>query len=54
MHGSDTGLESVSCLLEPEGPLIEVLRPPVDCSICRNVTSVDEVVQLSSEEFEQR
>ena len=51
---SDSALKSEQCLVEAEGLLIEVLRPPVDCAICRGVIGVDEVVQLTSEEFEAR
>ena len=40
------------CLLNVDAPLIHLTRPPVDCAICRGLTSIDRVSRISKETFE--
>lgn len=46
-------LERLRCLMGIDSPLLlDLVRPPVDCSICRNLTTVDRVSEISPELFE--
>lgn len=46
-------LDRVRCLMGIDSPLLlDLVRPPVECSICRNLTTVDRLSQISPELFE--
>ncbi|XP_021943372.2 uncharacterized protein LOC110841977 isoform X1 [Folsomia candida] len=45
-------LRSVECTIESPHLAMELFRPPVACSICHNVTSVDRVSNISPKDFE--
>ena len=46
-------LLSEHCLVAVDSLLITLFRPPVNCRICRGLTHVDRVSQLSREWFEE-
>ena len=50
----DMDLEKEQCLVDVHDKLLDIVRPPVDCVICRGITTVDIVSNLSPEEFEQK
>lgn len=47
-------LEKDTCLLPTVEPYLDLFRPPVNCSICQHVDTVDVVSDLSKEEFLQK
>ncbi|ELU11050.1 hypothetical protein CAPTEDRAFT_142276 [Capitella teleta] len=47
-------MEHEQCLVDVADVLLDVVRPPVDCGICRGITSVDTVSKLSPELFEMK
>ncbi|XP_028392449.1 uncharacterized protein LOC114517009 [Dendronephthya gigantea] len=47
-------LEKDVCLLQAVEPYLDLFRPPVNCSICENVDTVDVVTDLSKDEFLQK
>jgi len=46
-------LSSENCLVTVDSILISLFRPPVNCGICRGLTQVDQVSELSRELFEE-
>ncbi|XP_014674984.1 PREDICTED: uncharacterized protein LOC106815073 [Priapulus caudatus] len=46
-------LERERCIFVMPDKMVDVFRPPVDCGMCRNVTSVDRVSNLSPSVFEE-
>lgn len=53
LSGFETdSLEAEECLVEMLEPLIDAFRPPCDCAMCRNLTSIPVVSGISSEYFE--
>ncbi|KAG8193766.1 hypothetical protein JTE90_005062 [Oedothorax gibbosus] len=52
IHGYDP--ESEMCVLNMPGDLQNLFMPPFDCSICRNLTKIERVTNISPEEFEKR
>lgn len=51
MYGAE--LEHEECLVDLPESLTDLLRPPVECGFCQNVSQVDVVTGISKEEFEQ-
>ena len=49
---SDLDIDKENCLVELNDVFLDVVRPPVDCSICEKVETVDKVTNLSPELFE--
>lgn len=49
---SDLDPKGEKCLLPMPDSVVDISRPPVDCSICRGMTSVDRAKNITSEEFE--
>lgn len=47
----DFELEKESCFFPMPELILDMFRPPVDCRICKNVTSVDRVRNISPAEF---
>lgn len=41
----------VSCLVENTESMQDIFRPPVDCSMCVNITEIVKVANLTKEEF---
>lgn len=50
----DGKLEEEHCIVPFFEPFQDIFRPPVDCSMCANVSSVDMRLNLTSEEFKER
>ena len=46
--------ESQQCLAVLDSPFINLVRPPVDCSICRNLKEIDKVARISQDLFEEK
>ena len=44
-------IDEEECILENVEEIQDVFRPPVDCNICVNVTTVDRLSKLDQEEF---
>jgi hypothetical protein len=44
-------LEKETCLVPAHEVYLDLFRPPVDCSICKDVDTVDVVTNLTKEEF---
>ena len=44
-------LEKDTCLVPAPEPYLDLFRPPVDCSMCEDVETVDVVTNLTKEEF---
>ena len=42
----------VRCALEVPDPLLDFVRPPIDCTLCKDIHSVDRVSKITPEEFE--
>lgn len=51
---SHMDLEHEQCLVDVADVVMDMVRPPVDCRICRGITSVDVVSKLSPEVFENK
>ena len=51
-YAQDMETEKEQCIVELHDAFLDVLRPPVDCAICENVTEVDRVSNLSQSLFE--
>lgn len=47
----DFELEKESCFFPMPEIILDMFRPPVDCSMCKNVSHVDRVRNISREEF---
>jgi len=47
----DFELEKENCFFPMPELILDMFRPPVDCRMCKNVTSVDRVRNISPEEF---
>ncbi|XP_020911008.1 bifunctional arginine demethylase and lysyl-hydroxylase JMJD6 isoform X2 [Exaiptasia diaphana] len=47
----DFELEKETCFFPIPEIVLDIFRPPVDCSICKNVSSVDRVRNISPKEF---
>lgn len=47
----DIDLQKEMCLIPSFEFYLDLFRPPVDCSVCENVETVDSVTGLSKEEF---
>ena len=41
-----------ACLIRPD-LIVNLIRPPFDCSVCHDLVTIDRVSQLSREKFEQ-
>ena len=48
----DTDMEKEPCVLDVSESVADYLRPPVDCKMCRGLTSVDRVENITPEQFE--
>ncbi|KAL3858860.1 hypothetical protein ACJMK2_009109 [Sinanodonta woodiana] len=51
-YGAD--VEKEPCIINLPEAIVDVFRPPVDCAICRGITAVDRVSNITSEEFENK
>ena len=49
----DQDIDQESCILELGDAVVDLARPPVDCSICESVHKVDKVSGISQEKFEE-
>lgn len=47
----DIDLEKETCFFPTPEIILDLFRPPVDCSICKNVSSVDRVRNISPKDF---
>lgn len=47
----DIELEKEACLIPASEPYLDLFRPPVNCSVCENVQTIDIVSSLSKDEF---
>ena len=47
-------LQKQPCLFDNIEPIADMMRPYVDCDICRNMTSIEIVYNVSEEEFTTR
>ncbi len=47
-------LEEETCLVDMHDVVLDVTRPPVDCGICRGVSVVEKVQNITPEEFEEK
>lgn len=47
----DIDLEKESCLIPATEVYLDLFRPPVDCSVCQDVHTVDVVTNLTKEDF---
>ena len=50
----DENIDAAMCFLEIPDELIDVVRPPADCSVCEGMESVDRVAGISPAIFEER
>ncbi|GBN90396.1 hypothetical protein AVEN_10101-1 [Araneus ventricosus] len=53
-HFRDYDIENELCVLNMPPEVQNIFMPPVDCSICRNLTEVERVKNISPQEFERR
>ena len=51
-HGYD--MEAEMCVLDMPAEVQNMFMPPFDCSICRNLTTIERVTNISPEDFENR
>lgn len=47
----ETDLDKDNCLIPMPELFLDFFRPPVDCNICKNISSVDRVKAITREEF---
>ncbi|XP_071440254.1 bifunctional arginine demethylase and lysyl-hydroxylase JMJD6-like [Hetaerina americana] len=52
--GAEGGFLVHACAVYMPDQLVKALRPPEDCSMCRGLTQVDKVVNISPAAFEER
>ena len=50
----DENIDAAMCFLEIPDELIDVVRPPADCSVCEGMEAVDRVAGISPAIFEER
>ncbi|GIY12431.1 cupin_8 domain-containing protein [Caerostris darwini] len=53
-HFRDYDIENEMCVLNMPPEMQNMFMPPVDCSMCRNLTEVERVTNISPHEFERR
>ncbi|GFW13023.1 uncharacterized protein TNCV_3329551 [Trichonephila clavipes] len=53
-HFRDYDIENELCVLNMPPEVQNIFMPPVDCSICRNLSEVERVTNISPYEFERR
>ena len=49
----DLDIDQENCIFELGDGVVDLARPPVDCSICESVSRVDKVSGISQEKFEE-
>lgn len=47
-------IESEMCVLDMPSEVQNIFMPPFDCSVCRNLTEIERVTNISPEDFENR
>lgn len=52
MRGYD--IEAEMCVLDMPAEVQNMFMPPFDCSVCRNLTTIERVTNISPEDFENR
>lgn len=52
MRGYD--IETEMCVLDMPTEVQNMFMPPFDCSVCRNLTEIERVTNISPEDFENR
>lgn len=50
----DQDIDREPCIIEWNDKVIDFVRPPVDCSICKGISRVEKVANISPEEFEEK
>lgn len=53
-HLKGYDIETEMCVFDMPAEVQNMFMPPFDCSVCRNLTNIERVTNISPEEFENR